>query len=237
MHDHTMEEASQTADKMCLDTSYDMGSMAHDDVGPSHTFAHRDTSRSPSTSSTTSLLPTTHTSPPPTTHTAPVDVCGRDEMRFMPTPSAVPLEQGETSQGTNEEKKKMMIFDGQLAWVEPKRYLILNTLVTRILLQFSEWICPLAIIWEKFLEFIENALLGKVTSEGDDKYLIATAEQPLCAYHLEDWIHPSELPIRYARYSSCFLKEAGAHGRDTLGIFRVHQFEKVHMVKILSSSV
>ncbi|XP_022145958.1 serine--tRNA ligase [Momordica charantia] len=69
--------------------------------------------------------------------------------------------------------------------------------------------------------------LYKVTGEGDDKYLIATAEQPLCAYHLEDWIHPSQLPIRYAGYSSCFRKEAGSHGRDTLGIFRVHQFEKV----------
>ncbi|XP_048230928.1 serine--tRNA ligase isoform X2 [Ricinus communis] len=69
--------------------------------------------------------------------------------------------------------------------------------------------------------------LYKVTGEGDDKYLIGTAEQPLCAYHLDDWIHPSQLPIRYAGYSSCFCKEAGSHGRDTLGIFRVHQFEKV----------
>ncbi|XP_076895501.1 serine--tRNA ligase isoform X1 [Bidens hawaiensis] len=69
--------------------------------------------------------------------------------------------------------------------------------------------------------------LYKVTGEGDDKYLIATAEQPLCAYHIGDWIHPSELPLRYAGYSSCFRKEAGSHGRDTLGIFRVHQFEKV----------
>ncbi|KAK6156261.1 hypothetical protein DH2020_010509 [Rehmannia glutinosa] len=68
---------------------------------------------------------------------------------------------------------------------------------------------------------------AKVTGEGDDKYLIATAEQPLCAYHLDDWIHPSQLPLRYAGYSSCFRKEAGSHGRDTLGIFRVHQFEKI----------
>ena len=44
MHDHTMEEASQTADEMCLDTGYDMGSMAYDDAGPSHTFDHKDTS-------------------------------------------------------------------------------------------------------------------------------------------------------------------------------------------------
>uniref|UniRef100_A0A2P2JQ07 serine--tRNA ligase n=1 Tax=Rhizophora mucronata TaxID=61149 RepID=A0A2P2JQ07_RHIMU len=76
--------------------------------------------------------------------------------------------------------------------------------------------------------------LYKVTGEGDDKYLIATAEQPLCAYHLDDWIHPSKLPIRYAGYSSCFRKEAGSHGRDTLGIFRVHQFEKVEQFCITS---
>ncbi|KAF8401663.1 hypothetical protein HHK36_012609 [Tetracentron sinense] len=76
--------------------------------------------------------------------------------------------------------------------------------------------------------------LYKVTGEGDDKYLIATAEQPLCAYHLDDWIHPSQLPIRYAGYSTCFRKEAGSHGRDTLGIFRVHQFEKVEQFCITS---
>jgi seryl-tRNA synthetase len=69
--------------------------------------------------------------------------------------------------------------------------------------------------------------LYKVTGEGDDKYLIATAEQPLCAYHIDDWIQPAQLPLRYAGYSSCFRKEAGSHGRDTLGIFRVHQFEKI----------
>ncbi|KAK9993091.1 hypothetical protein SO802_022794 [Lithocarpus litseifolius] len=63
--------------------------MAHDDAGPSHTFAHGDTSRSPSTSSSGSLLPTTRTSPPLTTSTAPANVRGRDEMRFMPTPGAV----------------------------------------------------------------------------------------------------------------------------------------------------
>ncbi|CAI0419623.1 unnamed protein product [Linum tenue] len=56
--------------------------------------------------------------------------------------------------------------------------------------------------------------LYKVTGEGDDKYLIATAEQPLCAYHIDDWIQPADLPIRYAGYSSCFRKEAGSHGLE-----------------------
>ena len=91
VHDHTMEEASQTADETCLDTGYDIGFMAHDDAGPSYTFAHGDTFRYPSmrtdgTSPPTSPLPTTHTSPPLTTGTASADVHGGDEMRFMPTP-------------------------------------------------------------------------------------------------------------------------------------------------------
>nr|POF24172.1 tobamovirus multiplication protein 1 [Quercus suber] len=101
VHDHTMEEASQTVDEMCLDTGYDMGSMARDDAGPSHIFAHGDTSRSPSmrcddtcppTSPSTSPLPTTSMFPLLTTSTAPADVHGIDEMRFMPTPGAVPPE-------------------------------------------------------------------------------------------------------------------------------------------------
>ena len=90
-----MEEASQTIDKMCLDTAYDIGSMAHDDASLSHTFAHAHPSQSPSmrscgtcppTSPSTSSLPTTRTSPPLTTGTAPAVVHGRDDMRFMPTP-------------------------------------------------------------------------------------------------------------------------------------------------------
>jgi len=52
--------------------------------------------------------------------------------------------------------------------------------------------------------------------------LIATSEQPISALHRKEWIEPSELPIRYAGISTCFRKEAGAHGRDVWGIFRVH---------------
>jgi len=61
----------------------------------------------------------------------------------------------------------------------------------------------------------------------DEKYLIATSEQPISAFHMDEWLSPSELPKRYAGYSTCFRREAGAHGKDAWGIFRVHQFEKV----------
>ena len=68
--------------------------------------------------------------------------------------------------------------------------------------------------------------------EGDDKYLIATSEQTLCALHRKGWFEKPDLPVKYLGYSTCFRKEAGSHGRDTLGIFRVHQFEKVEQFVI-----
>ncbi|BDA47415.1 Serine-tRNA ligase, cytoplasmic [Coccomyxa sp. Obi] len=76
--------------------------------------------------------------------------------------------------------------------------------------------------------------LYKVTGEGDDKYLIATSEQPLCAMHRKQWFEESQLPLKYIGYSTCFRKEAGSHGRDTLGIFRIHQFEKVEQFFVTS---
>jgi seryl-tRNA synthetase len=76
--------------------------------------------------------------------------------------------------------------------------------------------------------------LYKVTGEGDDKYLIATAEQTLCAMHRGEWFDKAQLPVKYIGYSTCFRKEAGSHGRDTLGIFRVHQFEKVEQFVLTS---
>ena len=77
--------------------------------------------------------------------------------------------------------------------------------------------------------------LYKVTGDEDDKYLIATSEQPISAFHSDEWFDRPEqqLPIKYAGYSTCFRKEAGSHGKDTWGIFRVHQFEKIEQVGAL----
>ncbi len=63
--------------------------------------------------------------------------------------------------------------------------------------------------------------------EGEDLYLIATAEHPIAALHANEVIPADELPLKYVGISPCFRKEAGAHGKDTKGIFRVHQFNKV----------
>ena len=63
--------------------------------------------------------------------------------------------------------------------------------------------------------------------EGEDLYLIPTAEHAIAGYHSNEIFEVGELPKRYAGWSPCFRKEAGSHGKDTKGIFRVHQFHKV----------
>ena len=63
----------------------------------------------------------------------------------------------------------------------------------------------------------------------DDLFLVGTSEVPLAALHQDEIIDEADLPLRYAGISSCFRREAGAAGRDTRGIFRVHQFDKVEM--------
>jgi seryl-tRNA synthetase len=63
----------------------------------------------------------------------------------------------------------------------------------------------------------------------DDLYLVGTSEVPMAAYHSEEILESASLPRRYAAFSSCFRKEAGSAGKDTKGIIRVHQFEKVEM--------
>jgi seryl-tRNA synthetase len=66
--------------------------------------------------------------------------------------------------------------------------------------------------------------------EGEDLHLIATSEHPLVSMHMDEILDASKLPIRYCGFSPCFRVEAGAHGKDTKGIFRVHQFYKVEQV-------
>ncbi len=63
----------------------------------------------------------------------------------------------------------------------------------------------------------------------DDLYLVGTSEVALAAYHMDEILDADRLPLRYAGFSPCFRREAGSHGKDTRGIFRVHQFDKVEM--------
>ena len=63
----------------------------------------------------------------------------------------------------------------------------------------------------------------------DELFLVGTSEVPMAAYHGDEILDADDLPIRYAGFSTCFRREAGTYGKDTAGIFRVHQFDKVEM--------
>jgi seryl-tRNA synthetase len=77
--------------------------------------------------------------------------------------------------------------------------------------------------------FLGQAAQDVYHLDDDDLYLVGTAEVPLAAYHMDEILDPDRLPLRYAGYSPSFRREAGSHGKDTRGIFRVHWFDKVEM--------
>ena len=77
--------------------------------------------------------------------------------------------------------------------------------------------------------FLGQAAENVYRVEQDDLYLVGTSEVPLAAMHMDEILNNKELPIKYAGYSPCYRREAGSHGKDTRGIFRVHWFDKVEM--------
>jgi seryl-tRNA synthetase len=77
--------------------------------------------------------------------------------------------------------------------------------------------------------FLGQAAENVYRIEKDDVYLVGTSEVPLAAMHMDEILAEDKLPLRYAGYSSCFRREAGTYGKDTRGIIRVHQFDKVEM--------
>ncbi|MFD9732798.1 aminoacyl--tRNA ligase-related protein, partial [Micrococcus luteus] len=77
--------------------------------------------------------------------------------------------------------------------------------------------------------FLGQAAENVYHLEKDDYYLVGTSEVPLAAYHMDEIVDAEKLPLRYAGFSPCFRREAGTYGKDTRGIFRVHQFDKVEM--------
>jgi len=77
--------------------------------------------------------------------------------------------------------------------------------------------------------FLGQAAENVFALEKDDFYLVGTSEVPLAAFHMDEILDGEKLPLRYAGYSTCFRREAGTYGKDTRGIIRVHQFDKVEM--------
>ncbi|EGX60683.1 seryl-tRNA synthetase [Streptomyces zinciresistens K42] len=83
--------------------------------------------------------------------------------------------------------------------------------------------------------FLGQAAQDVYHLDKDDLYLVGTSEVPLAAYHMDEILDADKLPLRYAGFSPCFRREAGSHGKDTRGIFRVHQFDKVEMFSYVAS--
>lgn len=75
----------------------------------------------------------------------------------------------------------------------------------------------------------EKNEIYSVNPEEDDLYLIGTGEVPLCMLHYDEILDEKDLPLRYVAFSPCFRREAGSYGKDTHGIIRVHQFDKIEM--------
>lgn len=88
----------------------------------------------------------------------------------------------------------------------------------------------------QFDEELYKIVSSKGAEDTEEKYLIATSEQPIAALHINEWISASSLPLRYGGFSTCFRQEVGSHGRDTRGIFRVHQFEKIEQFIVAAPS-
>ncbi|THA25533.1 serine--tRNA ligase [Streptomyces sp. RKND-216] len=82
--------------------------------------------------------------------------------------------------------------------------------------------------------FLGQAAQDVYHLEQDDLYLVGTSEVPLAAYHMDEILDGGRLPLRYAGFSPCFRREAGSYGKDTRGIFRVHQFDKVEMFSFVA---
>jgi len=105
---------------------------------------------------------------------------------------------------------------------------VLNHLVKK---GFQLFVTP-ALIREEVMEgagFLPAGRDDIYKVEGEKLYLVGTSEQALAGLHMDEILDKKDLPRRYCGFSSCFRTEAGAHGRDTKGIFRVHQFDKVEM--------
>ena len=93
-------------------------------------------------------------------------------------------------------------------------------------------VIPPALVNPKAMEatgFLGQAAENVYHLPDDDMYLVGTAEVPLAAFHGGEILAADDLPLRYVGFSPCFRREAGSHGRDTRGIIRVHQFDKVEM--------
>lgn len=99
-------------------------------------------------------------------------------------------------------------------------------------------VIPPVLIKKEVMEGLGYTAMGEAENifslDKDGLYLVGTSEQSVVPIHMNDVLEKSDLPRRYVSYSACFRREAGSYGKDTKGIFRVHQFNKVEMVSFVA---
>jgi seryl-tRNA synthetase len=145
---------------------------------------------------------------------------------------------------------QLMTLHGMVDWDGPRKYagarsyalkgmgamlevavtrLALDTLVSRGLVP----VIPPVMVKERAMVgtgFFPLGIEEAYSISADGLYLVGTSEVPLVSLHCDDTLDAADLPIRYAGLSNCFRREAGAHGKDTKGLYRVHQFTKIEQV-------
>ena len=145
---------------------------------------------------------------------------------------------------------ELMTMHGMVNWDGPRKFAggrsyaltgtgaLLEVAVTRLAIDLLvsrglTLVIPPVMVKEKAMTGTGFFPLGREEAyaiTADELYLVGTSEVPLVSLHAEDTLEASQLPIRYAGMSPCFRREAGAHGKDTRGLYRVHQFTKIEQV-------
>jgi seryl-tRNA synthetase len=148
----------------------------------------------------------------------------RDHLELGHLLSAIDVERGVKVSGS-----RFYYLTGQGAELE---LALINLAMSLALKNGFTPMIPPALVKPEAMEgtgFLGQAAQDVYHLEQDDLYLVGTAEVPLAAYHADEILDPATLPRRYAGYSPSYRREAGAYGKDTRGIFRVHWFDKVEM--------
>ncbi len=148
----------------------------------------------------------------------------RDHLELGQLLGAIDVERGAKVSGS-----RFYYLTGQGAELE---LALLNLAMSTALRNGFTPVIPPALVKPQAMEgtgFLGQAAQDVYHLAEDDLYLVGTAEVPLAAYHSEEILDATKLPLRYAGYSPSYRREAGSHGKDTRGIFRVHWFDKVEM--------
>ncbi|HEX8488555.1 MAG TPA: serine--tRNA ligase [Propionibacteriaceae bacterium] len=135
----------------------------------------------------------------------------------------------DTERGAKVSGSRFYYLTGQGAELE---LALLNLAMSTALKNGFTPIIPPALVKSAAMEgtgFLGQAAQDVYHLADDDLYLVGTAEVPLAAYHMDEILDVDRLPLRYSGYSPSYRREAGSHGKDTRGIFRVHWFDKVEM--------